>query len=86
MYVSFSKCLYDMMLVGIICVECKSGYGFDIEMEIKMLKVIEIVKWEYLLMIFLIFCGVYVILKYEKGFFYFLSRERMCLKMFKYLI
>lgn len=44
-------------------VECKSGYGFDLEIEFKMLCVIECVWWELDIGILVIYCGVYLVFK-----------------------
>lgn len=41
LYVSFKQRLQRMLRTGTTLVECKSGYGLELETELKMLRVIE---------------------------------------------
>lgn len=62
-YMLFRKRFVRMLRLGIILVEVKSGYGLDVELEMKMLRVFEKVKKELFIEIFSIFCGVYFVFK-----------------------
>lgn len=54
---------FDVMFVyGMMMVEVKIGYGFDIEIELWMFLVIDVVGLDYLVDVILMFMGVYVVL------------------------
>ena len=57
--------LLHMIANGTTLVECKSGYGLDVETEVKMLRVIQRARRELPVGISATFCGAHSIPKYE---------------------
>lgn len=52
-------------ILGTTLVECKSGYGLDLDNEIKMLKVIEKARRKKKIDISSTYCGAHAVPKYE---------------------
>ena len=63
LYTSLSKRLVRMLRSGTTLVEAKSGYGLDVESEMKMLRVIEKAKGELPIEISSTFCGAHSVPK-----------------------
>ena len=64
LYNSLKLRLRQMLSNGTTLIECKSGYGLDVDTEIKMLKVIERARRELDIGISATFCGAHSIPKY----------------------
>ena len=60
---SFRQRLQCMMRAGTTLVECKSGYGLNLETELKMLRVIERARRELPLGISATYCGAHSVPK-----------------------
>lgn len=60
---SFQQRLQCMMRAGTTLVECKSGYGLDLETELKMLRVIERARRELDISISATYCGAHSVPK-----------------------
>ena len=67
LYTSLRKRLLRMLRSGTTLVEAKSGYGLEVESEMKMLRVIEKVKKELPIEISSTFCGAHSVPKYVLG-------------------
>ena len=66
LYESFLSRLKQMVKCGTTLVEAKSGYGLDVDSEVKMLRVIEKAKREFPdIEISSTFCGAHSIPRYE---------------------
>ena len=63
LYGSFRERLFRMLRSGTTLVEAKSGYGLDVESEMKMLRVIERAKKEMPIEISSTFCGAHSVPK-----------------------
>ncbi|KAK3579338.1 hypothetical protein CHS0354_029630 [Potamilus streckersoni] len=63
LYCSFKKRLGTMIKTGTTLVECKSGYGLDMDTEIKMLKVIERARRDFHIDISSTYCGAHAVPK-----------------------
>ena len=63
LYMSLCRRLQRMLRSGTTLVEAKSGYGLDVESEMKMLRVIERAKRELPIEISSTFCGAHSIPK-----------------------
>ncbi|KAK7793606.1 hypothetical protein R5R35_011117 [Gryllus longicercus] len=61
LYVSLKSRLTRMMHAGTTVVECKSGYGLDVNSEIRLLKILQKAKEEHPLDISITFCGAHAI-------------------------
>ena len=64
LYMSLRKRLARMLRSGTTLVEAKSGYGLDVDSEMKMLRVIERAKKELPIEISSTFCGAHSVPKY----------------------
>ena len=60
---SFSKRLSAMMKCGTTTVEAKTGYGLDLDSEVKMLRAIEIVRKEHKMSVSVTYCGAHAVPK-----------------------
>lgn len=60
---SFQQRLQCMMRAGTTLVECKSGYGLNLETELKMLRVIERARQQMDLSISATYCGAHSVPK-----------------------
>ena len=67
LYTSLRKRLLRMLRSGTTLVEAKSGYGLEVESEMKMLRVIERTKKELPIEISSTFCGAHSVPKYVLG-------------------
>lgn len=67
LYTSLRKRLLRMLRSGTTLVEAKSGYGLEVESEMKMLRVIERAKKELPIEISSTFCGAHSVPKYVLG-------------------
>ena len=67
LYTSLRKRLLRMLRSGTTLVEAKSGYGLEVESEMKMLRVIEKAKKELPIEISSTFCGAHSVPKYVLG-------------------
>ena len=65
LYELFERRLVGMIRCGTTLVECKSGYGLDVDTEVKMLKVIERAKRETNVDISSTYCGAHAVPKYD---------------------
>ncbi|CAG5115269.1 unnamed protein product [Candidula unifasciata] len=63
LFASFSDRLHQMIQSGTTLVECKSGYGLDLENEIKMLRVLERARRESKIDISSTYCGAHAVPK-----------------------
>ncbi|KAK3101029.1 hypothetical protein FSP39_000365 [Pinctada imbricata] len=63
LYCSLVERLYSMLSTGTTCVECKSGYGLEVDTEIKMLSVIEKARKEVPISISCTYCGAHAVPK-----------------------
>lgn len=63
LYTSLDRRLTTMMTMGTTMVEAKSGYGLDLENELKMLRVIERAKREHAMTISSTYCGAHAVPK-----------------------
>ena len=63
LYTSLSERLWVMLRGGTTVVEAKSGYGLDLENELKMLNVIEKAKQEHPVTISSTYCGAHAVPK-----------------------
>lgn len=61
--ISLSSRLKRMLQTGTTLVECKSGYGLDLQTELKMLKVIETARQSLPLTISSTYCGAHAVPK-----------------------
>lgn len=66
LFSSFKDRLLTMQRAGTTLVECKSGYGLDLDTEVKMLKVIETGKRSMPTGISSTYCGAHAVPKYAK--------------------
>ena len=71
LYTSLRKRLLRMLISGTTLVEAKSGYGLEVESEMKMLRVIERAKKELPIEISSTFCGAHSVPKYVLGSWHF---------------
>lgn len=62
---SLSSRLNRMLRAGTTLVECKSGYGLDLQTELKMLEVIEKARATLPISISSTYCGAHAVPKYE---------------------
>ena len=60
---SFSDRLSAMMRCGTTTVEAKTGYGLDLESEVKMLRAIERVRKEHPISVSVTYCGAHAVPK-----------------------
>ena len=60
---SFSKRLSAMMQCGTTTVEAKTGYGLDLDSEVKMLRAIEKVRKEHKMSVSVTYCGAHAVPK-----------------------
>lgn len=60
---SLSSRLSAMLCCGTTTVEAKSGYGLDLESEVKMLRVIEEVRKEHPVSVSMTYCGAHAVPK-----------------------
>ena len=60
---SFSDRLSAMMHCGTTTVEAKTGYGLDLESEVKMLRAIERVRKEHPISVSVTYCGAHAVPK-----------------------
>ena len=67
LYTSLRKRLLRMLRSGTTLVEAKSGYGLEVESEMKMLRVIQKAKKELPIEISSTFCGAHSVPKYVLG-------------------
>ena len=63
LYSSLDKRLSTMLCCGSTLVEAKSGYGLDLESELKMLRVIERAKREHTVSVSSTYCGAHAVPK-----------------------
>jgi imidazolonepropionase len=63
LFCSFRQRLECMMRAGTTLVECKSGYGLDLDTELKMLRVLERARRELHVDISVTYCGAHSVLK-----------------------
>lgn len=63
LFCSFRQRLQCMMRAGTTLVECKSGYGLNLETELKMLRVIERARRELPLGLSATYCGAHSVPK-----------------------
>jgi len=64
LFASLNARLKTMSRAGTTLVECKSGYGLDLETEMKMLEVIELGKKSLPVAISSTYCGAHAVPKY----------------------
>ena len=65
LYASFKDRLETIRSAGSTLVECKSGYGLDVDTEVKMLRVIERAKREMAIGISSTYCGAHAVPKLD---------------------
>lgn len=63
LFCSFQERLQCMMRAGTTLVECKSGYGLNLETELKMLRVIERARRQLPISISATYCGAHSVPK-----------------------
>lgn len=63
LYESLKNRLLSMLRCGTTVVEAKSGYGLDLDNELKMLRVIERAKRDHLMTISSTYCGAHAVPK-----------------------
>ena len=63
LFSSFKDRLHTMQRAGTTLVECKSGYGLDLETEVKMLKVIDRARRTLPIGISATYCGAHAVPK-----------------------
>lgn len=63
LYESLKNRMSSMLRCGTTVVEAKSGYGLDLDNELKMLRVIERAKREHLMTISSTYCGAHAVPK-----------------------
>ena len=77
----FTHRLKTMIHCGTTLVECKSGYGLDVDTEVKMLKVIERGKQELNIDISSTYCGAHAVPKYLFIYLLFTGLFTICLSI-----
>ena len=73
LYTSLSSRLTAMLKSGTTLVEAKSGYGLNMEHEVKMLKVIERARREHIIGVSSTYCGAHSISRYAIHVMYFIT-------------
>ena len=63
LYQSLSSRLTSMMRYGTTAVEAKSGYGLDVESEVKMLQVLNRARKEHPITLSVTYCGAHAVPK-----------------------
>ena len=63
LYSSLVQRLHTMLSSGTTCVECKSGYGLDVDTEMKMLSVINTARKEMPVTVSCTYCGAHAVPK-----------------------
>ena len=73
LYTSLSSRLNAMLKSGTTFVEAKSGYGLNMEHEVKMLKVIERARREHTIGVSSTYCGAHSIPRYVVHVMYYIT-------------